>query len=130
MTNSYAKKREAMLRSEGRCTRCGKKNSAPKYAICPECREKDRVKHNKLMAERIRQGLCIYCGKNKALPNSNSCGCKETKDKKRVLARKSAGLCIRCGKNPVDTERSKNLCSECLKKNSDYMRKYLHEKDI
>lgn len=65
---------------------------------------------------RKAQGICVNCGKEKAVPGKVHCQkcadkCAEYRTKSRELF-KSLGLCPKCGKNKLfGTEK---MCPECL----------------
>lgn len=84
----YGKKRREILRQVKICIRCGKNEAIAGLSSCYECLQ--RVKNRKHIytkeeykihcenmktkyAERKKQGICVKCGKRKALPNRVKC---------------------------------------------------------
>lgn len=82
----YQKKLREKLKSAGLCIRCGKHKTETGFSQCRECRGRDRptihseeaLKRQKekaklRYAERKNQGICVRCGKEKALPGIVLC---------------------------------------------------------
>lgn len=113
---------------KGLCIRCGKPNPDLSRKHCPDCLEEMRVGIKKQNILRAKNGLCVYCGENKALPGKSECGCYTQKVTEMRQARYALGLCIKCGKNPIDKSRSENMCDECLDKLKTYRKRYNMER--
>ncbi len=87
---SYYTERADYFKSTHRCVRCGKKDESTENGskLCPDCREyfkfarkkyyvnnKDKVRQ--LQRDRIArlkaEGLCVVCGKEKAIDGQTKC---------------------------------------------------------
>lgn len=84
----YGKKYREVLKQAGLCIRCGKKDAVPGLSQCAECSQRSNErqhiyageaagKYNQktkdLYYERKARGICVKCGKNKALPGMVRC---------------------------------------------------------
>lgn len=116
------------------CPVCKKRRAAPGVVHCEEClerfaerrkpstpiqRERDRIRHRKLVEERKAACVCTRCGKHKPLPGKVMClECtlkarrKNTKQRRKrgVLPRESDGrTCYFCGAPVVP---GKKVCAK------------------
>lgn len=76
------------------------------------------MKKNTTYEERKANGICPYCGREKAVPGYIMCKkCREQNKercKKRYDRAKDKGLCTRCYKKP--SIEGQTMCRECLAK--------------
>lgn len=111
------------------CSRCGKECDIG-FRQCDCCRSKAADRQRQLKLERISLGVCLYCGRNRAVDGQRGCvecnkkqtdrtnksrrsnpNAKEWQrksNKKRTQHRLDNKLCVQCGK-PSDTK----LCDVC-----------------
>lgn len=131
------------FKKHGLCARCGKVSVFENETFCPECRvkrlegaERYQKKHyrkhrenvsrcNKKRVEKLKeQGMCVTCGKRKAVPGKTLCEIclmKKRDDYRKRNGyqiprheRKSYGLCYICGKELEDKNR--NICKDCTER--------------
>lgn len=141
MKGETAKERYHRLKSEGRCTCCGKllEGEDKNYVTCRECRiekskkrqkyEEKRKQNYKDRKKRLKeQGLCCACGKRKAVDGKTMC--ETCLEKQRILSRENyyrnqaAGYCV-CGNIILGDEK---YCPECRAKIAEKMNKYRQKK--
>lgn len=85
------KERSTILKANGICICCGHNEAVPERVYCPQCQEKKRqgtqkwrlenpdkcerqkIRAKALREKRVAEGICVYCGKEKALPGLQSC---------------------------------------------------------
>lgn len=127
-------------RVQGLCGNCGKEDAYTMngHAYCFECTEKKRMYyHNnkshystvaKERRERLKsEGICVMCGKNKAIPEHTLCEkCRNIQLRRDRIRRMRAhkkitytdavymGLCTQCKKEP--SIKGKRLCQKCYDK--------------
>ncbi len=94
------------------CTKCGEESG--EYKKCVACRSKHAEYMRKRNKQRLDNGLCVSCGKEKF--NSSSlcdiCFHKKAKADKDYISRKKINKeCVRCGETHLD---NMSLCVRCL----------------
>ena len=70
-----------------------------------------------IRAERIKNGLCMYCGVEPARKGVKTCVVCYNKFKATRESLKSRGICPRCQKNPI--KKGRGTCEVCLKRQLD-----------
>lgn len=147
---AYQRETRELCRQLRICPECRKNKLAGEEKICPECLAKKaeyranhplnddkRRKNNEafkqysknLYAERRKAGICVRCGKAKAVKSKAKCFICQSKDnaihRKRTENRqnikeyrKENHLCYRCGE-PIDRPQGQ-LCQKCWQ--TDYER--------
>ena len=140
------------------CVRCGKRDAFYNKTKCPECIEKaqkrdrehyaenrEKILQRKkkrskpLYARRKAEGLCVKCGRKKAIKGIYCLECY-VKERKREIERtekrkrenggyireiwKEKGLCIQCGEPTLPGKRLCQKHYEVAAKNAEHARKY------
>lgn len=95
-------------------------------------RKSQREYQKREYLRRKKQGLCVRCGKNKAIEGKTRCEkCREKENENNKLDyyfAKSLNLCPKCGKIP---EIGHIYCKECMEYKRKYnMRKYQKNSDL
>lgn len=85
-----------------------------KHHFCKECLKKNREINKKRKEERLKENLCVTCGK--APPENNLTTCSKCQDKSRDLRKKQkeSKICA-CGRGK---SQKRPVCSVCFKKRS------------
>lgn len=96
------------------CIMCHKPNDDPSHKVCPECRRKQNRRSRIKRVERMKNGLCIYCGKEPPTEGTNECDTCRSYRLNKKQSRIESGICARCGKRPINKNRSDSMCTECL----------------
>ena len=138
--DTYDGKRKLWYNAHGICRDCGQREVEPHTQLCFECanrkykkakeyyknhrdeiNERNKQTAKKRYAERKASGICVKCGKHKALENKTLClNCylkkRKIKDPRwnnevERSERPQYGLCYVCAK-PLTGHHS--LCDECL----------------
>lgn len=90
VANDSYKRRREYLKSRRICVQCGKRPAFARYVLCEEClyrmsmavmrycldpkNRAKRAEYNRRRREHlIRQGLCVICGRNPAMPDKHIC---------------------------------------------------------
>ena len=118
---TYYKRKE-----QGLCTYCGKR-PADHGTYCEECARKNNERsrkrkqseaYQKKKKEKIKNGICLSCGKPNDRVDSTFCSkCTEKREARRErlrIERIAQQKCVRCGN---DTDGIHRLCEECSAKN-------------
>lgn len=118
-----SKKRYQELKAAGKCVKCGEdRGSSSSTVRCQPCHDTYNKARLTKAAERKAAALCLQCGANQSIGNSNYCNeCrqKNTEAKKNLSSKKitafkeNNNICKVC-KGPVDAFRI--VCGGCLKK--------------
>lgn len=135
-------KRKIWLNEHGICRDCGQRDVEPNTQLCFECaqrkykkaneyyqKHKEKIKEQakerskKIYEERKENGICVKCGKRKAIKGLTFCiecraKSKRVKDKRwnndiNRSERPSYGMCYVCGKKITSNEK---LCDICLER--------------
>jgi len=156
MTESERKKREyEWYKSIGICVICHKVKAEPGHTQCLACmmarREKgdthskeSKERHKEYLKKRrrenLKKGICVVCGKHKAMPGKTYCEfCKAKSRLREEKKRRELGImpraimgtgnfCYFCGK-PTN---GKKICAECYEKCKNkmlYARSFKREKN-
>ncbi len=146
--NEDARQARLFYKSLGLCSECGKNRVFRHEKTCPECRAKNTRNYHRTEEQRERyyasnrkwywknseQGICVKCGRRKAVEGKKMCGiCASrvanrikisrmekrynTTDLKARIPRSEwpeNGLCFMCG-SPMDMDGVK-VCSKCYEK--------------
>lgn len=130
----YSKETYEMFKEIGICPTCQKRKAEPHHVECYECldakrlryyKNKESLKTNKrknTTAERRKaDGICVTCGKRKAMNGKTRCGICLVKQRKQAKERRGAyleryerptyGMCYICGSKELYENR--NLCKRC-----------------
>ena len=140
----YRRENREFYRKHHICTECGKEIVYGTDRICFECRakkynrkkelseeqknkilEKNRERQKERYKELSEKGICVHCGKRKAVAGRKRCAICLEKDAYRKRKqrfdrqnikdyRRENHLCYYCG-NPIDLP-SGQLCSSCMEK--------------
>lgn len=133
----------AFYKRKGICIICGQREAEPHRTRCLECTEryaesvrayknrpdvKERAKsYQHERKERLKaKGICVWCGKRPAEGGRVTCNRCNLKQRlyyqrtKKPKAYRECGLCVWCGAEPVD---GYNLCSDCLEKARERIKK-------
>ena len=98
-----------------KCVSCRKNLARPGKKKCQKCADRHNKAIKEKRANRIRNGLCTYCGE----PTSSTQLCEKCKDRhnksgrKRRAKKKVFGICINCG-----NKCSGRRCDECTAKHN------------
>jgi hypothetical protein len=84
---------------------------------CSSCLEKIKELRKNLRIKYNEKGLCIECGKRRAISGHKKCQRCISIDYRRSC---SKGFCGRCHVNPINKDRSISLCNDCLDHNKGY----------
>lgn len=87
--SEYQKQYRSMRKSARLCIRCGKKEAVEGLTQCEICRQREMYHHKRKITEaqkiknkenakkryneRKKNGICVRCGKNKAIPGKVRC---------------------------------------------------------
>lgn len=93
----------------------------------------ERDLYQKLRKDRLVTGLCVECGKNKAvIPGTRCAACRAKRAAYTTAKRKkyvANGKCNNCGASPV-SETCKDLCEPCRQVNLTRAREIAHKNKI
>lgn len=148
--NEDARQARLFYKALGLCSECGKNRVFKNEKTCPECRankvsscnrteeqkERYRASNRKWYWRLSEQGICVKCGRRKAVDGKKMCGkCKskaaarmrETRMKVAIprSERNAYGLCYVCGSS-LNLDNMK-ICSKCYEKRKDARAKNLEE---
>lgn len=136
--------------SMGICPVCRKRKVTPGYKSCMVCREQkamkrmmnkadpeqkkaQSIKRKEIRIERIANGICVTCGKNKAEKGFKTCAeCrKKVRKYRQIYISKyqlsdralwvSQGRCERCGS--YDLQEGTKLCRKCYQQSAEALEK-------
>lgn len=154
----YTREQYNKRKKEKICVHCGKRHTDGKHVRCDICRQKDReysqrIKDKNILYQKQYRnglkiyGLCIRCGKEKALAGLSQCrSCSERSNKRkhvyskeeyekhcrtlkeRYYERKKDGICVICGKNKSLPNRVK--CGECTIKLNQERSGYIEHSEL
>ena len=133
-----------IFKEYGICAKCGKRMAEPNKALCFECSEMEMVYQKRYLSKMTDEeqeifkdksrvtamtryhklknsGICVSCGRRKALNGNVFClDCKVRKKKKRMEnhsiyrhERPDYGLCFICGRPVYENHRT---CKDCYEK--------------
>lgn len=111
-------------KNAGKCVMCGNERGESTSSVrCQACHDKFNESRFKRLNKRKEAALCLQCGANPSVGNSNYCiecrrknaDIKRKLSDKKIIAYKDNNICRICN-GPVDAFRV--ICAVCLKKAS------------
>jgi hypothetical protein len=103
--------RRQKLKKLGLCVTCGSNPIFKHYTRCESCYVKHKEGNDGRGQNRIKNGLCRYCGKPRERVEIQACNNCNEKAKAKQLEKWKIGVCRQCGKSRE--RRNVSLCNEC-----------------